>query len=186
MSEIVKALVKAQQEISPPVKDKTNPMFKSSYCSLDSICEAIRVPLAKNGLNVSHSVTSTPEGKHTLVTTLSHVSGEKMETTMPMFVDKLTSQGFGSSLTYGKRYAVCSLLSLPSDEDDDGNAATKEQQSKEPGLSVEQWDTLKELIGDDIGLHERILLGYGVKNIKEIPAKNFSSLVSKLKNKEKK
>ena len=150
-NELIIALVKTQLEIQAPKKDKINPHFKSRYCSLDSIYEAVRIPLAKNGLSLSHSVEMV-EGKHFLFTTLHHISGEEIETKMPMFIDKMTSQGFGSALTYVRKSAVCSLLGLPTEEDDDGNEATKVQ-------SVSQRSEAEELItyNESLSIEEAIL-----------------------------
>lgn len=187
-NELIVALVKAQQEISPPVKDKTNPMFKSKYASLDSICEAVRLPLAKNGLNLSHSVEST-ESKHILHTTLSHVSGEQMVTSMPMFLDKVTSQGFGSALTYAKKYAICSLLSLPSDEDDDGNAATVQQSSySQPKVKYLTGDQIQKIIlltDGDAERIEKLKKVYEVDNLNNIPQENWEFIEHTLKKKPK-
>ena len=131
--EIIKAIVKTQLEITPPVKDKVNPRFKTGYSSLDAIYASVRLPLAKNGLTLSHSV-DTVEGKTVLITTLRHLSGEEVVNKIPMFLDNLTSQGFASSLTYSPRYAICSILGLPSDEDDDGEES--QPQTKEPSASI--------------------------------------------------
>lgn len=120
--QILTALVKAQMEISPPEKDGTNPMFKNRYATLDAIYRAIRKPLANNGLALMHTVTEF-EGRYMLLTRLYHISGEYIENTFPMFVEKQTSQGLGSARTYACRYSVSSMLALPSDEDDDGNEA---------------------------------------------------------------
>jgi predicted nucleic acid-binding Zn ribbon protein len=52
---------------------------------------------------------------------LAHVSGEWAEASYPLKLDQPPQQ-FGSSLTYGRRYSLQSLLCLAA-EDDDGAAA---------------------------------------------------------------
>lgn len=118
----LECLVQAQLKIKAPKKDKINPRFKTSYCSLDSIYEAIRIPLAEHGFTIRHTIVAEGE-KYWLETFLHHSSGETLSNRMPIFVEALTSQGFASALTYSRRYALCSLLGLPTDDDDDGNAA---------------------------------------------------------------
>lgn len=183
---LIAALVKTQLEIVPPKKDKVNPRFKSSYCSLDSIYESVRIPLAKNSLSLTHSVLFA-EGKHTLVTNLLHSSGETLTANMPMFVDQLTSQGFASALTYARKYAVCSLLGLPTEEDDDGNEAVKQQVAVEvqktmsKPLSKDQIEEIDVLIEDDMELLNRILTGYKVNKLAEISSEHFSVIVKNLK-----
>lgn len=186
--ELMKSLVKAQLEIKQPKKEGKNPMFKSSYVTLDAIYDSIRLPLANNGLSLWHSV-QLADTKYTLLTTLAHISGEKIETLLPMFVDKVTSQGFGSSLTYAKRYAICSLLSLSSDEDNDGNEATTQQiatpsqmnKKSEVYLSDAQCEEIDLLVKDDMELLNRILSGYKVERLKSIPAHHFGQIVNTLK-----
>ena len=43
-----------------------------------------------------------------------------------MPVDKRTAQGFGSALTYARRYSLSLACGIGSEEDDDGNQAEKE------------------------------------------------------------
>jgi hypothetical protein len=50
-------------------------------------------------------------------------SGEAVSDTMPLLLGKDDMQGFGSAVTYARRYALCAVLGLVADEDDDGNAA---------------------------------------------------------------
>jgi hypothetical protein len=40
----------------------------------------------------------------------------------PLILDKQTSQGMGSAVTYARRYALVSIFFLDADEDDDGAA----------------------------------------------------------------
>ena len=175
MSELTKAIVKAQLEISAPVKDKINPRFKSGYSSLDAIYAAVRIPLANNGLTLSHSVEMI-EGKQVLVTTISHISGTSIHNKIPLFIENQTSQGFASALTYARRYATCSFLSLPSDEDDDGEVA------ENPPLSNKQAGEILGVIGDDVEILKKMLKGYGKESIKEILASEYDPIMRRLAN----
>lgn len=179
--ELIKALVKTQLEITPPAKDKINPRFKTGYSSLDAIYQACRVPLAKNGLTLSHSV-ETVDGKTYLVTTIYHVTGQSMSNKIPIFVEQQTSQSFASALTYSRRYAVCSIIGLPTEEDDDGERATAEEAKAPPvGLSPKQAQEIQNLVGEDEALMKRILGGYGVSYLTQIKANDFDGIVTKLK-----
>lgn len=135
MQELLKALVKAQMEIQPPRKNGMNKFTKSRYALLDDIYESCRVPLANNGLVLTHTVSIDKE-RDVLVTTLLHESGEKMENSIPLFSMKSenASQGFAGGLTYARRYAICCLLALPADEDDDGNEPSKAVEPKAPPI----------------------------------------------------
>lgn len=174
--EILKDLVKAQLEIKAPEKDKVNPRFKTKYCSLDAIYSACREPLAKHGITLSHSVENI-EGKAVLVTSLNHVSGESLSNKIPLFIEQQTSQGFASALTYSRRYAICSLLGLPTDDDDDGEMAVRDER----GISEAQANEIMNYIQEDMNLMHRILKGYGVKTLREIPNTEFSKIIANLK-----
>jgi len=131
---IAPALVKAQAEIRPIVKDSTNPAFRSKYTSLDAIMEVVRPVLAKNGLIVVQSVLDTIDGEHStsimVESRVIHSSGEWIAGVVQVPVMQQTSHGFGSALSYGRRYSLSALLSLASDEDDDGNGAAQHQQAR--------------------------------------------------------
>lgn len=178
-SKIISALIKAQQQIKPPTKEGTNPMFKSKYATLDAIYHACRKPLADNGLVLSHSVDLDEQGRFFLLTTLYHISGESMVTKFPMLIEKQTNQGVASARTYACRYATCNLLALPSDEDDDGNASC---------LTKEQTQQIESLVGSDQMLADRVLKGYErkykkpVRSFSEIRREDFEPAINALKN----
>lgn len=174
--ELMKDLVKAQLEIKAPEKDKVNPRFKTKYCSLDAIYVACRMPLAKNGITLSHSVENI-DGKSVLVTSLNHVSGETISNKIPIFVEQQTSQGFASALTYSRRYAICSLLGLPTDEDDDGEQATKEERHR---VTEDQAQQIIDLVGGDTEMIRRICRGYQVSDLRDLPLAEFPKIIKNL------
>lgn len=125
------ALVKARSEIAAIAKDAVNPHFKSRYASLDTIIETVMPILNGHGLTVVQGVVvpdTDAAGKlvaFTLRTTLLHVSGESLSSDVVMPVAKSDPQGAGGALTYGRRYGLSALLALATDEDDDGNTASR-------------------------------------------------------------
>ena len=54
-----------------------------------------------------------------LITRLSHSSGEWMEAETPLFLVKDDPQAQGSAITYMRRYAYCAVLGIVADPDDD-------------------------------------------------------------------
>lgn len=116
------ALSKAQGEFEHAKKDVKNEFFKSKYADLASVIDAARVALSKNNLAVIQT-THTVDGKLLLVTTLSHSSGEWIRGEYPINPVKQDPQGFGSAMTYARRYAFSAITGIASD-DDDGNAAS--------------------------------------------------------------
>lgn len=116
------ALCKAQAAMKGAAKDSDNPFFKSKYADLASVVEAIREPLAKNGLSyvqISHE----RENAAAFETRIFHSSGEWISCgVMSVPVNKADAQGFGSSCTYCRRYSLSAAFGV-APEDDDGNAA---------------------------------------------------------------
>jgi hypothetical protein len=123
MKSLIIALIEAQHQFRPLVKSASNPFFKSKYATLDACIDATREALAKNGLCVVQPVTMDGE-KMTLTTRLLHDSGEEIVSIYPVVPVKADPQGFGSAITYARRYAYCAILGLVADEDDDGNAGS--------------------------------------------------------------
>ena len=119
------ALIAAQGELPKLSKDKTNPFFNSSYAGLDTVLPAALKVLTTHGLGLIQSVGEDSRGGTTLTTILMHESGEWLSDTQPLLLTKTDPQGQGSAITYGRRYAVMSMLGLVADDDDDGNAASK-------------------------------------------------------------
>lgn len=125
------ALAKAQGAMEAASKDRKNPHFGQKYATLASIWDACRAPLAANGLAVVQ-LPSMSESQLTVETHLLHESGEYIVSTLTMPVDKLTAQGVGTAITYGRRYALAAMVGVAPDDDDDGNAASGRDDTRTP------------------------------------------------------
>lgn len=125
INELAKALAEAQAELKNPPLDSENPHFKSRFCSLAGARDAIIPVLAKHGLSLIQSAGSDERGPK-LVCLLMHTSGQWVETdplTLP--ASKQDAQGYGSALTYGRRYTLMALAGVVGDADDDGQSASR-------------------------------------------------------------
>ena len=124
MEAISKALVKAQAAMSHAAKDAKNPHFKSAYSSLASVIDAVRPALSSNGLAFVQKLHSA-DGGVAVETVLIHESGQEMSFgTLFIPATKQDAQGYGSAISYAKRYSLQAALGIAS-EDDDGQAAVK-------------------------------------------------------------
>jgi len=122
IKELATALAKAQGEMKNAAKDSANPFFKSKYADLASVVEAIRAPFAKYGLSYLQRVEESAKDEVKVETILFHESGESFSLgVLALPVTKADAQGYGSALTYARRYSLSLLGVAP--EDDDGNAA---------------------------------------------------------------
>jgi hypothetical protein len=131
---LVTALVKARSAFKPVIKESVGQVGQNreyKYADLAGILDATMPALLAQGLIVLAAVDAESA---TLITRLAHVSGEWAEAAYPLKLD-LPPQQFGSSLTYGRRYSLQSLLNLAS-EDDDGAAAQPAPTKKKPAPVV--------------------------------------------------
>jgi hypothetical protein len=116
------ALHKAQGKIKAALKDSTNPHFRSKYADLSSVVDAVKSPLLECGISFLQGVQDA-EGGVAVETMLLHTSGEWISSTLRIPAVKQDAQGYGSAITYGRRYGLQAMCGVPA-EDDDGNAAT--------------------------------------------------------------
>jgi hypothetical protein len=122
MKNIAAALVKAQKEFGPALKTSNNPHFRSKYADLSACIEAVIDGLNNNGvylmqLNVER------DGGVCVQTVFIHESGEQIAAGS-LFVPaaKQDPQGYGSALTYARRYSLMAACGI-APEDDDANSA---------------------------------------------------------------
>jgi len=124
MKQIAAALVKAQKGFSPALKTATNPHFKSKYADLASCVEAVVDSLNANGIYLLQQSHECADGV-TIETTFIHESGETLSAgRLHVPATKHDAQGYGSALTYARRYSLMAACGM-APEDDDGNAAAK-------------------------------------------------------------
>jgi len=124
------ALAKAQGQMKGAVKDSANPFFKSKYADLASVVEAIRVAFASNGLSYIQTVEPSDKDEVRVETTILHSSGEWISCgVLALPVSKSDAQGYGSCLTYARRYSLSAATGV-APEDDDGNAASSAKPKK--------------------------------------------------------
>ena len=124
IKELATALSKVQGELTYAKKDSANPFFKSRYADLESVWDACRDLLARNGLSIIQMPGNYFEGRMWLITRLCHNSGEWIEQEMSVPVQKADAQSAGSALTYMRRYALAAFIGVVQ-ADDDGNAASQ-------------------------------------------------------------
>jgi hypothetical protein len=140
-------LVAAFAEIEGAAKDKLNPHFKSKYADIGSVIDAIKPVLARH--NMAFYQRPQPSDNGVLVQTLlRHANGGEVDLgTLYVPANKQDAQGFGSALTYARRYALMTAFGVPA-EDDDGTAAAatarpmagEEQPANDPKPTAKEKD----------------------------------------------
>ncbi len=99
-------------------KGTVNPFFKSNYANLNEVLDKVTKPLNDLGIVIVQTVQL--DG---LKTTLMDTEDDSCIESTIEFVQKTDAQKLGSNITYNRRYALVTMLSLE-DEDDDGNKAS--------------------------------------------------------------
>lgn len=125
-NKVAAALVKAQKAFGPALKTSTNPHFRSRYADLSACVEAVIDALNDHGIALTQRVSPCDDGV-IVETVFIHESGEIISCG-PLHVpaSKQDAQGYGSALTYARRYSLMAACGI-APEDDDGNAATRRQ-----------------------------------------------------------
>jgi len=139
MKHIATALVQAQKAFGPALKTHTNPAFKSKYADLSACIEAVMDALNNNGIAMIQQTREDSTGV-TVETVFVHESGE-MLSSGPLHVpaSKQDPQGYGSALTYARRYSLMAACGI-APEDDDGNAASRRQEPvRMPENTLADW-----------------------------------------------
>lgn len=108
-------------------KDSSKKPYSYDYADLDDVLSAVRLPLAENGLTISHDcrVTRDPLCLE-VIARLDHASGQWKESEplpMPCEGTMSAAQQIGSAYTYGRRYTSQAILGISTEADDDGHAA---------------------------------------------------------------
>lgn len=179
INEIAAALAGAQADMTVAVFDSKNPHFKSNYASFTAVVSAVRAPLTSRGVAFIQSAVSTHEG--VMVTTrLIHSSGQWIETDGPVIpIGKGDAHGAMSATTYAKRGSLAVALSLPADEDDDGNVAVQQAPQKSPPASPETLEALLPLLMES-GKGEIVLAHYRVQKAGELTEAQAREAIARL------
>jgi hypothetical protein len=168
MKQIASALVKAQKAFGPALKTNTNPHFRSKYADLSACVEAVIDALSANGIFLMQQTSECTDGV-IVETVFLHESGEQLTSgKLHVPAAKHDPQGYGSALTYARRYSLMAACGI-APEDDDGNAAVKTYKhtptDEKVNLIVERATTIqlaasiaiaKFKKGDHIGAYEEI------------------------------
>lgn len=119
------ALAAFQAEAPTVHKGKTanTGSYSYKYADLADVANAAYPILSKHGLSFSASPRHLPDVGFVLFGVLRHTSGDSDEGCLPII--GRDAQAIGSSLTYLRRYLLGCMTGIVTDEDDDGQRATR-------------------------------------------------------------
>ncbi len=181
------AMPKAFSAIEGASKNKANPQFKGTkYADLLSVVSAIKPALIANELwfaQINHE----QSGSICIETVLFHSSGDQLSFGK-LFVpaSKNDAQGYGSALTYARRYSLLTAFGACPD-DDDGNAAVqakpKQDRDNIQNAGVITDDQRIELVGmfEALNVNIQVFLEFaGIKNLSMLAADRFNDAQAKI------
>lgn len=192
MKNIAAALVKAQKEFGPALKTHTNPAFRSRYADLSACIEAVVDALNNNGVMLMQHCHDVESGV-TVETMFIHESGETYSAgKLHVPAVKQDPQGYGSALTYARRYSLMAACGI-APEDDDGNAASKPQQrastpapAQPTKLNAKQIEHITSLINEtetDFAAFMQWMskgAGFECKSLADAPAGSYTHAIKQL------
>jgi ERF superfamily len=181
------ALRAAQDEIKPIAKNRINPETKSKYADLSALAEGLDPIIRKHGFAQSFGTADCPIPGHYRVTCdMSHSAGHTRRYQADVPVDntgpkgsqnKTMTHGFGSALSYGRRYLKLLIADVPT-TDDDGRAAGRGQVIDDAQLATLQ--QLASASGADL---EKFCKYYRIGSLPELPAAKFEDALKRLQQK---
>ena len=173
---IATALASAQMEMGRAMKDSTNPHFKSKYADLSSVMDACMDALNKHGIAVLQPPMDDETGRYVQTILIHGETGQSLDCRVPVITQKNDMQGYGSAVTYARRYGLMAMAGIAPD-DDDGNAAAK---AAPKSISADQFVELRDKAEQAGVPQEKIAQAYGAPSLQQLPADKFENAMSKL------
>lgn len=124
-SNLATALAAAQAEMVNPVKNATNPHFRSRYADLSAVRDAVIPVLARHGVATIQDIDQ-EEGLVRVRVVLMHGAEVREGPWASSRPRKDDPQAVGSVITYLRRYTLAATAGVAPDDDDDGNAGSAE------------------------------------------------------------
>lgn len=132
INELLAALAEVQSEL--PTMPKSKQAYGYKYTDLDTITQTIKPILGRHGIGYMQSVGGLAENGLTLTTRIFSKKGEYIEDTaaLPAITSAKNNaaQTLGMSITYMRRYALCAMLGITSDEDVDADCTEQPHESR--------------------------------------------------------
>jgi hypothetical protein len=182
--------MKAAQEEMPKIRrNKENKETHSKYADLEAVTDQAVPIYTKHGFSLSYGTADCPIPGHYRVTGLcAHTAGFERNYQADVPIDntgpkgtqnKTMTHGFGSTMSYGRRYLICLIFNITlTNEDQDGNR-------KGAVITEEQLMDLKAM-AEEVGANkERFLKHFDIKELADLPAAKYKDAIAALNKKRK-
>lgn len=176
---IATALAAAQAKMGKALKSANNPHFNRKYADLASVVDACMPSLNDHGIAVIQPTTDDENGRYVETILIHGESGETLKCRVPLIVAKNDMQGYGSAVTYARRYGLMSMSGI-APEDDDGNAAAKAAPKPEAAISPDQYIKLRDKMEEAEADESKFLTAYRAPSLQQFPTSKFADAMQKL------
>lgn len=106
------------------IKPSKKGFQNNSYATLADLVKTCRPALSKKGLAIIQRVMKSYATESiTVLTRLCHNSGQWIESVMSTVPENVNIQGYGSMITYMRRYCYAAIIGAVADDDDDAQQA---------------------------------------------------------------
>lgn len=184
MKGIATALARAQTEMGKALKQSNNPHFKSKYADLGNVMDACLPALNAVGIAVIQPTGEDDHGRYVETILIHGESGESLACRVPLIVGKNDMQGYGSAVTYGRRYGLMAMAGI-APEDDDGNAAAKAAPKSQPAkkITAEQFQTIQAQVFATQTPEDKICAYMQVNDLHDMTEKQAADAIAMLNKK---
>jgi hypothetical protein len=186
------SMAAAQAELIPVARNRPNDQTHSKYADLAAIAEAAMPIIHSHGFGLGFSeFQSHKEGHMGVACKVSHAGGfsERYEFHIPVDCaglrgnsNKTATHAYGSTFSYGRRYATCGVFNIATKDDNDGNAAGRKNQPVER-VTEEQLAKLNALLQktqEPAASVQITLQRFKVDNLTDLTPKQYELCVKKL------
>ena len=166
LNELFSALSLFQGELENATKEIDKPGITYKYADLAICLNTAKAHLLKNNLAVTQLLGMSQNGKQTMITMLTHKSGQYIssETELPAAIlhgssGKNPVHVLGSAITYMRRYSFAAIIGM-AQEDDDGNSSnnTSTNVKKQTNQATSKNDDNKPWYTDELyGEHLKLI-----------------------------
>lgn len=151
---------------------------RSKYAKFEDINEVVKPIMERYGFSINFK-TSTEGAQIRVVGVLMHSMGHREEGSMLLPADtsgsKNSVQALGSSISYGKRYVMNSLLNITSRGEDNNGAGAR--------IGTEQISKIEALLEETKADRPKFLKYMGVEQIADISESSYKNAIAALEKK---
>ena len=188
VKELFTALSKFQGELESASKARQGHGYK--YADLAECINTAKPFLLKHGLAVTQMLGSNDQGKQTMITMLTHESGQYISSEFVMVEAVLSggsgknpAQVLGSAITYQRRYAFAAIIGLAQEDDDaasvsGGGHGRKQVSNQNQNINDQQIKEMSELITSKGYTIQQVCETWKIQSLSVIPANQYANLIN--------